>query len=61
MKIFWATLGGLALKLLLVNLWVLMVATILWILVPAAFAITFTFLNALAVTGLALLVKLVFK
>lgn len=63
MKIFWATLGGLALKLLFAAFLVLFVAAVLMALVPAALPAigSFTWYNAFGVAGLMFLVKGVFK
>jgi hypothetical protein len=54
MKIIWATLGTLALK-------VLLVAGLLFLMVPAVFPVPFDFRAALALTGLMFLAKAVFK
>lgn len=63
MKIFWATLGGLALKILLAAFMVLFVAAVLMALVPAALPAigTFSWYNAFGVAGLLFLLKGVFK
>lgn len=62
MKIFWATLGGFALKLLWIVLTVLIVALFLWKLLPAAFPLPgFDYSAALALTGVLYLVKAIFK
>lgn len=63
MKIFWATLGGLALKVLWAAITVLFVAAVLMALVPAALPAvgTFTWYNAFGVAGLLFLVRGIFK
>jgi hypothetical protein len=63
MKIIWATLGGLALKLLFAALLVLIVAAALMALVPAALPAigSFTWYNAFGVAGLLFLARGVFK
>jgi hypothetical protein len=61
MKIIWATLGNLALKVLLAILTVLLVAGLLFLMVPAVFPVPFDFRAALALTGLMFLAKAVFK
>lgn len=61
MKIFWATLGAAALKLLFAIITVMVVALLLWVLVPLAFPVTFSFGNGVGVAGLLFLVKGIFK
>lgn len=63
MKVIWATLGNLALKILWAAITVLFVAAVLMALVPAALPAvdTFTWYNAFGVAGLLFLLKGVFK
>lgn len=62
MKIFWATLGGLALQFLLSAALIIFTGLCLWLIVPVAFpAAGFTFANSVGLSALLYIAKAVFK
>lgn len=61
MKIMAKTLGALALQILLMAIVIMVVALVLWLLVPAAFpALGFGFTNAVNLSGLLFVAKAIF-